>query len=60
MQQNQLFNRTRWRLASWYTGVMSLILVMSGGVAYQLLTEAHWHALHQELESVSGTLHDQG
>ncbi|MCY6491199.1 two-component system sensor histidine kinase RppB [Leptolyngbya sp. GGD] len=58
MQQNQLFNRTRWRLASWYTGVMSLILVMSGGVAYQLLTEAHWHALHQELESVSGTLHD--
>jgi signal transduction histidine kinase len=58
MHQSKLFNRTRWRLANWYTGVISLILVSAGGVAYHLLTEAHWHALHRELESVAGTLHD--
>jgi len=26
MNQNELFNRTRWRLASWYAGVMGIIL----------------------------------
>jgi signal transduction histidine kinase len=58
MNQDKLFNRTRWRLASWYTGVMSLILTVSGFTAYHFLTDAHWHALHRELESVAGTLHD--
>ncbi|KAM3108910.1 two-component system sensor histidine kinase RppB [Phormidesmis sp. 146-33] len=58
MNQSKLFNRTRWRLAGWYTGVMSLILALFGVAAYQLLTEAQWYALHQELESVAGTLHD--
>ncbi|WP_348252377.1 two-component system sensor histidine kinase RppB [Trichocoleus desertorum] len=58
MQQNKLFNRTRAQLAGWYAGVMGLILSVSGLVAYEMLAYTHWQAVEQELQSISGTLHD--
>ncbi|MBW4546354.1 MAG: HAMP domain-containing histidine kinase [Symplocastrum torsivum CPER-KK1] len=58
MHQNKLFNRTRWRLALWYAGVMSFILSVSGLGVYEAIAHAHWVALDRELESVAGTLHD--
>jgi len=39
-------------------GVMGLILSLSGLTTHQMLAVAHWHAVEQELESISGTLHD--
>jgi two-component system OmpR family sensor kinase len=58
MHQNKLFNRTRWRLALWYAGVMGLILSVSGLGVYEAIAHAHWVAVDRELESVAGTLHD--
>ena len=58
MYQNKLFNRTRTQLAGWYAGVMGLILGISGLATHEILAYAHWHAVEQELESISGTLHD--
>lgn len=58
MNQNKLFNRTRWRLALWYAGVMGLILSASGFGVYEAIAHAHWVAVDRELESVAGTLHD--
>lgn len=58
MQQNWLFNRTRWQLAAWSTAVMAVISGLSVLTLEHLLTQSSWHTLHQELESVAGTLHD--
>jgi signal transduction histidine kinase len=58
MRRNSLFNHTRWRLTVWYVGVMSIILSLGALVFYQMLCQAHWHAIHRELESLTGTLHD--
>jgi signal transduction histidine kinase len=58
MNRNSLFNLTRWRLASWYAGVMGIILSLSGVAIYHIMDQVHWFGLHQELESVAGTLHD--
>jgi two-component system OmpR family sensor kinase len=58
MNQNKLFNRTRWRLALWYAGVMGLILSVSGLGVYEAIAHAHKVAVDRELESVAGTLHD--
>ncbi len=58
MHQNQLFNWTRLKLAGWYSGVMGFILCLFGFAIYQVMARAHWYGLDQELEVVSGTLHD--
>jgi signal transduction histidine kinase len=58
MHQSKLFTRTRWRLSAWYAGIMGALLSLSGLAFYEMLSQAHWHALHLELESLSGTLHD--
>jgi signal transduction histidine kinase len=58
MNQNKLFNRTRWRLALWYALVMGFILSLSAVGLYKAIAHAHWVALDGELESVAGTLHD--
>ena len=58
MNQNKLFNQTRWRLALSYAGVMGLILSLLGLGVYKAIAHAHWVALDRELESVAGTLHD--
>ena len=58
MYRSKLFNLSRRRLAIWYAGVMGVILSAGGLVFYHMIAQAHWHALHRELESVAGTLHD--
>jgi two-component system OmpR family sensor kinase len=45
MNQNKLFNRTRWRLASWYALVMGFILSLSALGLYKAIAHAHWVAL---------------
>ncbi|MCY7393555.1 MAG: two-component sensor histidine kinase, partial [Leptolyngbyaceae cyanobacterium CAN_BIN12] len=58
MHDNKPFNQSRRRLAGSYAVVMGIILSLCGLTAYQMLAYAHWQAIAQELESVSGTLHD--
>lgn len=58
MNDNNLFSRTRWRIAGWYAAVMGFILGLCGLGAYQAIVHAHWQTLDRELESVAGTLHD--
>ncbi|MEG3954870.1 two-component system sensor histidine kinase RppB [Microcoleus sp. herbarium2] len=58
MNQNKLFNRTRWQLAISYAAVMGLILSLLGFGVYKAIAHAHWVAIDRELQSVAGTLHD--
>ncbi|KJH70072.1 two-component system sensor histidine kinase RppB [Aliterella atlantica] len=58
MNENRLFSRTRWRLATSYALVMGLILSFSGLGIYEAIVHAHWQTLDRELEFVAGTLHD--
>jgi signal transduction histidine kinase len=58
VQPNQLFERSRWQLASWYAGITSLILLLCGIGVYQSVAHAHRTTLDRELESVAGTIHD--
>ena len=58
MNHNQLFRLTRWRLASWYAGVMGVILSLCGLGVYEAIAHAHWITIDRELETVAGTLHD--
>jgi signal transduction histidine kinase len=58
MLQNRLFTTTRWRLASYYAGVMGLILSLCSVAAYQVAAQQGRQSLQQELESISSTLHD--
>jgi signal transduction histidine kinase len=58
MQNNKLFNLSRWRLASYYAGVMGLILGLCGLAVYEMTSQDHWRSLDQELTSLAGTLHD--
>lgn len=58
MEQNQLFEKTRWQLAFWYAGVMGVILSICGFGVYEAIAHAHKITLDRELESVAGTIHD--
>ena len=58
MRNNRLFNLSRWRLASYYAGVMGLILGLCGLAVYEMTAQDHWQSLDQELNSLAGTLHD--
>lgn len=58
MNQNKLFNRTRWRLALWYVMVMGVIVSLPVFGMYKAIAHGHWLALDRELESVAGTLQD--
>ena len=58
MDSQSLFRRSRTRLALWYTGVMAVILGLSGFGLYRALVLANWVALEREVESIAGTLHD--
>ena len=58
MKQNRLFSRSRWRLASWYAGIISIILFICALGVYEAVAHAHRITINQELESVAGTLHD--
>ncbi len=58
MDHNKLFANTRWRLAGWYAGVMSIVLGLCGLGLYEAIAHAHRTTLDRELEAVAGTLHD--
>ncbi|MEI2578075.1 two-component system sensor histidine kinase RppB [Scytonema sp. PRP1] len=56
--QIRLFRQTRASLALWYAVVMGLILTLCGFVVYEIIIDTYLFSINQELESVSGTLHD--
>ena len=58
MKQNRLFERSRWRLASWYGAILSIVLFVCALGFYEAVAHAHRITINQELESVAGTLHD--
>lgn len=58
MNAQQLFRRSRIRLALWYALVMGVILGLSGFGMYRALLQSNWAALEREIESSAGTLHD--
>ncbi len=58
MNEQTLFRQTRWRLASWYAGVMGIILTLSGFGVYEAIDHAHRTAADRELQAISGRLHD--
>jgi two-component system OmpR family sensor kinase len=58
MNQDRLFQQTRFRLAGWYAGVMGVILSFCGLGVYEAIAHAHWMTLDREVSSVAGTLHD--
>lgn len=57
MQHNKLFQKTRWRLACWYAGVIGLLLSTSGLIVYEVVSYIRWQVIDIELESIAGTLH---
>ncbi|MGB5712100.1 MAG: two-component system sensor histidine kinase RppB [Waterburya sp.] len=58
MKKNRLFSRSRWRLASWYAAILSIVLLICALGFYEAVAHAHRITINQELESVAGTLHD--
>jgi len=58
VKQNRLFERSRWRLASWYGAILSIVLFVCALGFYEAVAHAHRITINQELESVAGTLHD--
>jgi len=58
MHHSKLFNQTRLQLALWYAAAMGGILGLAGFTTYEMVAHSHWDAVHQELQSISGTLHD--
>ena len=58
MKQNQLFFKSRWRLASWYAAILSIVLLICALGFYEAVAHAHRITINQELKSVAGTLHD--
>jgi signal transduction histidine kinase len=57
MEQNQLFHRTRLRLAAWYVLVMGCIMGLSGLGVYQVVARAHRESIDQALNSAADALH---
>ena len=51
--QNQPFRLSRRRLAAWYTGVMTLILMACGLVIHRLVVHARWLNLVQETQQLA-------
>jgi len=58
MSEKLLFRQTKFKLAGYYTTVMSLILSVCSIAVYQLEAYNQRESLHRELVSISGTLHD--
>jgi len=56
--QNSPFYLTRWRLASWYAGVMALILSLGGLTVYRLIAHVQWFGMEQEMETVAEALQE--
>ncbi|MEO1619393.1 MAG: two-component system sensor histidine kinase RppB [Cyanobacteria bacterium J06632_3] len=58
MNSQQIFRRSRLRLAGWFVLVMGSILGLSGLGMARALVQSNWVALEREIESTAGTLHD--
>ncbi|MEO0853797.1 MAG: histidine kinase dimerization/phospho-acceptor domain-containing protein, partial [Cyanobacteria bacterium J06648_11] len=54
---NRLFRRSRWQLTAWYTGVMAVVLSLSGLGVYEAIAHAHRVIADRELKSVAETIH---
>jgi len=54
---NKLFRRSRWQLTVWYTGVMAVVLSISGLGVYEAIAHAHRVTADRELKSVAETVH---
>lgn len=54
---NKLFRRSRWQLTVWYTGVMAIVLGLSGLGVYEAIAHAHRVTADRELKSVAETVH---
>jgi signal transduction histidine kinase len=52
-RQNQPFHLSRRRLAAWYTGVMTLILMACGFVIHRVVVHARWLNLVQEMQQLA-------
>lgn len=52
------FSLSRRRLAAWYTGVMTLILLFCGLVVHRLVVHARWLNMVQEMQFLASTLKD--
>ncbi|WP_035991513.1 two-component system sensor histidine kinase RppB [Leptolyngbya sp. KIOST-1] len=55
---NRLFRRSRRQLTVWYTGVMAVVLGISGFGVYEAIAHAHRVTADRELKSVAETVHD--
>ncbi len=58
MIKPQIFRSTRLKLASWYAAGMGIVLSVMGGYIYIATNQNYWDGVHQELASLTGTLHD--
>lgn len=56
--QNQLFRRSRFQLAVWYTGVMGTILTLLGLGVYRAIAHAHEVTIDREIKLVAKAIHD--
>jgi signal transduction histidine kinase len=54
---NKLFRRSRRQLTVWYTGVMAVVLGLSGFWVYEAIAHAHRVTADRELKSVAETVH---
>lgn len=52
------FRLSRRRLAAWYTGVMTLILLLCGLGVHRLVVHARWLNMVQEMQLLASTLKD--
>ena len=57
LQEKRLFQQTPWRLAIWYTVILSLILVICGLGVYKALVYAHQLTVDEELELTAYKIH---
>ncbi|MFM7426412.1 MAG: two-component system sensor histidine kinase RppB [Elainella sp.] len=57
--RQQTFHRTRQRLALWYTGVTTLILVTAGLIIYSLIAHARWLSLEKEMQTLAILIENQ-
>jgi signal transduction histidine kinase len=58
VNQDQLFKNTRWRLACWYAGVMSIILGGCSVGVYVAIAHAHQVTINREISSVASSFRD--
>lgn len=55
---NKLFRRSRRQLTIWYTGVVAVVLGLSGFGVYEAIAHAHRVTADRELKSVAETVHN--